>query len=225
MAARRSAGRPRSRPPCGQAWSSASCTISPSALTRTAPTPGRCRMCSRSASPRAHRPTSSTSSVRIGRSRRGVPTNSSAQGYEPFRAHGQRDPAARERRSRRPHHRAVPVVVDPQGRATDRGHLRALRPRGDDRHPRARGPPRRGGGRRRGPRHGRTVGARLPGPQGVARHVDPVVRARSRRRRRTAGRRSAGASTACPRSPPTTCRRPRAIWPASMSGCAPSSGC
>ena len=78
--------RPRSRPPCGRAWRSASCTISPSASTRTAPTPGRCRMCSRSASPRAHRPTSSTSSVRTGRSRRGVPTNWSSQGYEPFRA-------------------------------------------------------------------------------------------------------------------------------------------
>ena len=63
-----------------------SCTISPSASTRTAPTRGRCRMCSRSASPRAHRPTSSTSSVRTGRSRRGGPTSSCEQGYEPFRA-------------------------------------------------------------------------------------------------------------------------------------------
>ena len=78
--------------------------------------------------------------------------------------HGQRGAAARGRRPRRPHHRAVPALVDPQGCAADRGHLCAVRPRGDDRHPRARGPSRRGGGRRRGPRHGRTVGTRLPGP-------------------------------------------------------------
>ena len=43
---------------------------------RTAPTPGRCRTCWRSASPRAHRPTSSTSWARTGRSRRGGPTSS-----------------------------------------------------------------------------------------------------------------------------------------------------
>ena len=30
---------------------------------------------------------------------------------------------------------------------------------------------------------------------------------------------SAGASTACRRSPLTTCRRPPAIWPASMCAC------
>ena len=34
-----------------------------------------------------------------------------------------------------------------------------------------------------------------------------------------------GGSTACPRSPPTTCRRPPAIWQANTSGCARSSAC
>ena len=45
--------------------------------------------------------------------------------------------AARRRGSHRPHHRPVPVVVDPRGPAAHRGHLRALQPRGDDRHRRA----------------------------------------------------------------------------------------
>ena len=110
------------------------------------------------------------------------------RGYEPFRAMVERGAPARGRRPRRPHHRAVPALVDPQGCAADRGHLCALRPRGDDRHPRARGPPRRVGGGRRGPRHGRAVGTALPRPSRTARHIDPLVRARPRRRRRsTAG--------------------------------------
>ena len=41
----------------------------------TAPMPGPCRTCWRSGSPRARRPTSSTSSARTGRSRRGAPTS------------------------------------------------------------------------------------------------------------------------------------------------------
>ncbi len=69
----------RSRRPCGPAWSSASCTTSPSGWIRTGPTPGRCRMCSRSASPRARRRTSSTNSDRTGRSPRGDPTSSSSR--------------------------------------------------------------------------------------------------------------------------------------------------
>ena len=48
--------------------------------TRTAPTRGRCRTCSRSASPPARRRTSSTSSARTGRSRRGGPTGSPSTG-------------------------------------------------------------------------------------------------------------------------------------------------
>ena len=48
-------------------------------------------------------------------------------------------------------------------------------------------------GRRRGPRHRRAVGARLPGRARAARHVDPVVRARRRGRRRAAARDVAGA--------------------------------
>ena len=70
----------------------------------------------------------------------------------------------------------------PSGLRRRRGHLRPLRPRGDDRHPRARGAPRRRGRRRRGPRHGRAVGARLPARARDPRHLDPVVRARLGRR-------------------------------------------
>ena len=55
--------------------------------------------------------------------------------------------------------------------------------------------------------------------QGTARDLDPVVRIGSGRRRRLRCRPSAGGSTACRRSPPTICRRPRAIWPAIMCGC------
>ena len=80
----------------------------------------------------------------------------------------------------------------PQGRQTDRRHLRPLRPRGDDRHRRAGGAARRRGRRRRGPRHRRTVGARLPARARPARHVDPVVRAGPVARRRPA----AGAAVA-----------------------------
>ena len=43
----------------------------------------------------------------------------------------------------------------------------------------------------------------------------------------TAGRcrPSAGANTACPRSPPMTCRRPPGTWPASTCGCVTNSAC
>ena len=65
---------------------------------------------------------------------------------------GQRSAAACGRRPHRPHHRAVPAVVDPEGLPADRGHLRALRPRSDDRDRRAGGAPRRRRRRRRGSR-------------------------------------------------------------------------
>ena len=62
------------------------------------------------------------------------------------------------------------------GPAAGRGHLRPLRPRGAGRHPRPGGAPRRRVRGRRGPRHGRAVGARLPARARHARHLDPVVR-------------------------------------------------
>ena len=60
--------------------------------------------------------------------------------------------AARRRGPGRPRHRAVPAVVGPGGPTPPDGHLRALRPRGADRHPRAGGAPRRRRRGRRGPR-------------------------------------------------------------------------
>ena len=144
-------------------------------------------------------------------------------GYAPFRDLIARRAAARRRGAGRPHHRAVPAVVDPGGPAADRGHLRPLRPRGDDRRARARGAAGRRGRRRRGPRRGRAVGPRLPAVARHPRHVDPVVRAR--RRAATRCPPSGGASSAWPRSPPTTCRRPPATWPATTSGCATGSAC
>ncbi len=106
----------------------------------------------------------------------------------------------------------------PRATAPRPGHLRLLRPPGDDRRPRARGAPRRRRGRRGGPRHGRAVGAGLPAPPGHPRHVAPVVRAGLRRRSRC--RPSGGGSTPWPRSPPTTCRRRPATSPRTTSGCA-----
>ena len=64
----------------------------------------------------------------------------------------------------------------PEGTTPRRRHLRALRPRGADRHPGAGGAPRRRPRRRRGPRRGRAVGARLPARARDPRHLDPVVR-------------------------------------------------
>ena len=74
-----------SRPPCGPAWRSASCTTSRSACTRAAPTRGRCRTCSRSASPWARRRTSSTSSARTGSQPPWRPDRLAEHGYAPFR--------------------------------------------------------------------------------------------------------------------------------------------
>ena len=58
------------------AWRWGSWRTSRSGCIPTVPTPGRCRMCWHSASPRAHRPMSTTSWARTGRSHRGGPTNS-----------------------------------------------------------------------------------------------------------------------------------------------------
>ena len=77
--------------------------------------------------------------------------------------------------------------------------------------------------RRRGPRRRRPRGPRLPARARHPRHLDPLVRAR--RRRRPAARPSTGASGAWPRSPPTTCRPRPATSPATRSGCSTSSGC
>ena len=98
------------------------------------------------------------------------------QGYETVPSRRQRGPATRRRRAHRSRHRAVPAVVDPQGRAAHGGHLRSLRPRGDDRHRRAGSPTVGGGHRGRGPGHRRTLGAGLLARAGPAGHVDPVVR-------------------------------------------------
>ena len=111
----------------------------------------------------------------------------------------------------------------PERPAGRRGHLRPLRPRGADRRAGARGAPGRRRRRRRGPRGRRAGGARLPALARHPRHLDPLVRARRRRAGRC--RPSTGASGAWPRSPPTTCRRPRATSPATRSGCSTGSGC
>ena len=60
-------------------------------------------------------------------------------GYAPFRDMVRDGAAARGRAPGRPHHRAVPAVVGAGGAARDRGRVRALRPRGAGRDPRAGG--------------------------------------------------------------------------------------
>ena len=113
--------------------------------------------------------------------------------------HGLDRAAARRRAAGRPRHRAVPAVVDARRAPADRGHLRPLRPRGDDRDPGAGGAPGRRGRRRRGPRRRRAVGAGLPARARHPRHLDPVVRVRVRRRTARRCARSGGGSTAWPR--------------------------
>ena len=102
-------------------------------------------------------------------------------------ADGLDHPPARRRDPGGPRDRAVPAVVDPGRRRADRGHLRPLRPRGDDRHPRAGGEAGRGAGGGGGPGHGGAVGADLPARARHPRHVDPVVRVRLGRRPVAAG--------------------------------------
>ena len=86
----------------------------------------------------------------------------------------------------------------PSGLSAAEGTYVTLRPRGDDRHPRAGGAPQRRLRRRRGPRHGRALGPRLPARPRHARDVDPVVRARLGQRAAAAAA-SSGASCAWPR--------------------------
>ena len=133
-----------------------------------------------------------------------------------------RRPAARRRGPGRPRHRAVPAVVDPRGRAGGPGHLRALRPRGAGRRAGARGAP---GGCRRGRRGPRGRRARRPAATCASAASSAP---RSCGSSATAGDRcprSAGASGAWPRSPRTTCRRPRATSPATTCGSSTGSGC
>ncbi len=96
--------------------------------------------------------------------------------------HAARHPAARRRHPRRPRRRAVATVVDPTGRATRPGHLRALRPRGDARHPGAGGAPGRRGRDRRGPGHRAAHGDRDAAPARRAQLGRAVVPARLGRR-------------------------------------------
>ena len=171
-----------------------------------------------SASPPAPRLTSSTtSSVRTGRSRRGVPT------FSP------KPPANRSGRSSTRRRHAGGVRIDHiigllpgcggSRRGANRGHLRPLRPRGDDRHPRAEAGPGVGedlGTVERWVRESHLHGAR------------PVGRSCGSRPTPGRARRclpSAGGRPPCRRSPPTICRQPPVIWPGSTCGCATSWAC
>ena len=170
-AARGRAAARASTPACGSAW----CTTWPSACTPTAPTRGRCRTCSPSASRVGAPPDAfnqqgqdwSPAAVAAGRARRGA--------LRAVPRHAAHDPAARRRHPHRPRHRPLPALVGAEGVAAGRGHLRLLRPRGADRHPRPGGAPgrvlRRGGG----PRRRAAVGAQLPARARDLRDVDPVV--------------------------------------------------
>ena len=136
--------------------------------------------------------------------------------------HAPHRPAPCRRHPGRPRHRPVPAVVGARGDDAGRRHLRALRPRGADRHPRAGGPPR---GRPR--RRARTSAWSSRGCATTCASAGSSAR-RSCGSRRTsrAGRcrRSPTASCAWPRSPRTTCRRRPATSPASTSTCASELG-
>ena len=133
--------------------------------------------------------------------------------------HGLHRAAVGRRRPGRPHHRAVPAVVDPEGHGPDRGHLPPVRPRGADRHP--------GAGGQAG--QARWWSARISARWsrgcattcGSGASSAPRSCGSSSSSTAAAHRcgRSGGGSTAWPRSPPMTCRRPPAIWPAITSGC------
>ena len=90
--------------------------------------------------------------------------------------HGARAARGLRRAAHRPRHRPLPAVVDPRRDERGRGCLRALRPRGADRHPGAGGRPRRSSRDRRGPRRRRAGRARLPARARPAGHLHPVVR-------------------------------------------------
>ena len=92
--------------------------------------------------------------------------------------HAAPDPAARRWPAGRPRRRPVAAVVGAAGRRRGRGHLRALRRRGDARHPRAGGAPGRRGGGRGGSRHGPTGGDPRAARAQHARLDSAVVRPR-----------------------------------------------
>ena len=92
-----------------------------------------------------------------------APRRFARHGFCPLAGHGANGPQARRRPSGRPRHGPLSPVVDSRRQRSGQWHVRAIRPRGDGRHPHARGV---SGGRRRRrrrPRKRRTVGARIPG--------------------------------------------------------------
>ena len=156
----------------------------------------------------APRRTRSTSRARTGACRRGARTGWPPPATPPYRDLLRAMLRARRWAAHRPRRRAVAAVVGAAGASPDRGHLCALRRRGDARHAGAGGAPGRRGGHRRGPRHGGAGGHRDAGGAADAGLRGAVVhprRASSRRRR--CCRPSAGRSARRPASPPTTCRR------------------
>ncbi len=96
-----------------------------------APTPGLCRTCWPQGVTAVRRRMSSTNSARIWSQPRRRPDRLAEQEYRPFRARS-RPRCARGAVRIRPHHQAVPVVVDPRRRTARKAY--ALRPRRDDRH-------------------------------------------------------------------------------------------
>ena len=132
--------------------------------------------------------------------------------------------APRGRHPGRPRHRPVPALVGAGGRRPTPGHLRALRPRGADRHPRPGGAPRRRPRRRRGPRRRSSRGCATTCASAGILGTSILWFEKDERGPAAAGRRPT-ASCAWPPSPPTTCRRPRATSPASTSTCARSWAC
>ena len=148
-----------------------------SARTPAARTRGRGRSSSLAGSPSARRPTRSTSAVRTGGCRRCTRARSPPPPTGRC-ATCRRGPLPRRRAAHRPRHGAVPAVVDPGGRAADRGCVRLLRRGGNARHARRRGGRVRLRRGRRGPRHRRAVAAGRARRAGRARHADAVVRAR-----------------------------------------------
>ena len=134
--------------------------------------------------PRDHR-RGSSGSVQPGRSGLGTapvePVETGGARVRTVPRHGAGRPEPCGRAQDRPHHRFVPAVVGARGARAQRGHLRALQPRGADRDPGAGGASRPGPGGGGGPRHRRTLGARIPVAPRPAGHRDPVVGVRNRR--------------------------------------------
>ena len=172
----------RRRSPRTPGCRSASSTTSRSACTRTAPTRGRCgdalaRDVTVGAPPDAFNQQGQDWSQPPWR-----PDRLAGAGLRALPRHAAHRAAARRRAARRPRHRAVPAVV---GAAAGTGRREGTYVRYDhealvgilalEAHARRRVR------RRRGPRHRRAVGARLPARARHPRHVDPVVREGRRR--------------------------------------------